>query len=105
MALAPTLTVVLAMAGLQQVPRHAPPAVRTNCAGPTMTRTASRPAGTMRRTEAARPAVRATGAGEPTMTRTAIRATRGTATLATGVTARVATAGTATPDTGGRTPP
>src|SRR5258706_10239418 len=86
-----------------------------------MTRTACRPAGTMRRTAAARPAVRATGAAQLTMTRTAIPATRGTATLATGVTARVATgvtatpdtgatvrpatAGTATPDTGGRTSP
>src|SRR5258706_75168 len=100
MALAPTLTVVLAMAGLQQVPLRAPPAVRANCAGPTMTRTACRPAGTMRRTAAARPAVRATGAAQPTMTRTAIPATRGTATLATGVTARVGTGGTAPPDTG-----
>src|SRR5258707_8997686 len=105
MALAPTLTVVLAMAGLQQVPLRAPPAVRARCAGPTMTRTACRPAGTMRRTAATRPAVRATGAGEPTMTRTAIPATRGRATPATGVTVRLDTAVTLTPDTGGRTSP
>src|SRR5258708_4930262 len=105
MALAPTLTVVQAMAGLQQVPRRAPPAVRAKCAGPTMTRTACRPAGTMRRTAATRPAVRATGAGEPTMTRTAIPATRGRATLATGVTVRLDTGVTVTPDTGAMVTP
>src|SRR6266851_2422206 len=105
MALAPTLTVVLAMAGLQQVPRRAPPAVRAKCAGPTMTRTACRPAGTSRRTAAARRAVRATGAGEPTMTRTAIPATRGRATLATGAMVTPDTVVTLTPDTGGRTSP
>src|SRR5258708_20404702 len=105
MALAPTLTVVQAMAGLQQVPRRAPPAVRAKCAGPTMTRTACRPAGTMRRTAATRPAVPATGAGEPTMTRTAIPATRGRATLATGLTGRLVTGVTGTPETGGRPAP